>query len=183
MFNLVKYLGTKLKGNGNGHVSMPSFESDFETSMEKVKFEIRVKKLNPDAKLPTQNIDDIGFDLYSLTGGIIKPFATKRIKTGIAQAEKPPVNSFFKIESRSGLASKGLFVLGGIVDLSYTGDISVLLHNGSDTEFKFKKGDRVGQLVIYSCLSNTAHIEVKFVEVDEQMETERSDQGFGSSGD
>lgn len=148
-------------------------------------------KLSPDAQLPTQSKDDVGFDLYALHGGKIPAFTVGKISTGIASAE--PVkqlangifieaNAFLKIEGRSGLASKGQFPVGGIVDLGYRGDLCVMLYNGSTNIFEYKKGDRIGQLVCYLCYSRTSNFEIEIEEVFELQQSDRGDKGFGSSG-
>jgi dUTPase len=91
---------------------------------------------------------------------------------------------FFKIEGRSGLASKGLFPVGGIIDPSYRGEIQVALFNSSDEVdyFKICKGDRIAQLVCYLTLANSNYLDMNFTEVDNLDETTRGDKGFGSSG-
>jgi dUTP pyrophosphatase len=89
---------------------------------------------------------------------------------------------FFKIEGRSGLASKGIFPVGGIIDPSYRGEICVLLFNSTESSCSFNSGDRVAQLVCYHSLAPLEGSQVTFEIVDDVVSTDRGDKGFGSSG-
>jgi dUTP pyrophosphatase len=146
---------------------------------------INVVLSHKDAVLPKQSEGDVGFDVHSVEGGVIPPGKTRCINTGIQQADNPPSNHekfFIKVEGRSGLALKGVFPVGGIVDPSYRGDIGIILYNSSDEEFTFKKGDRVAQLVIYPALATDSKSRTEFTLSDEQNTTQRGSKGFGSSG-
>jgi len=81
--------------------------------------------------------------------------------------------------SRSGLASRGIFVANapGIVDPDYTGEIKVILFNGSQEPHYVRQGDRIAQVLIIP------FFEPGFAEVDRFPPTERGERGFGSSGD
>lgn len=158
-----------------------------------MKYKIKFKRLTETAKLPTQNKDDVGFDIYAdeNTGWMVRNannayFPPVKIRTGIALAERSPktngINTFFKIEGRSGLASEGLFPTGGIIDASYRGELMVIMNNISGQNKFIKKGDKIAQLVLYGCLNNSGDISVELVETDEIEKTERGDKGFGSSG-
>ena len=81
---------------------------------------LKVKKLHPDAQLPTQKTGDVGFDLYAVEDACLWRGDSAMIGTGIAIAdviEEPqgdleypvPSTIFAKVEGRSGLASKGVF--------------------------------------------------------------------------
>jgi dUTP pyrophosphatase len=171
---------------------------------------IGIYKSHEDAILPTQNIDDIGFDIYSVEDVEIKSLSVGKIDTGLKFSETPkmPINlseSYFgldafseletkyklsdscmsletKIEGRSGLASKGIFPVGGIVDPSYRGPIIVCLFNSTSDSYFVKKGDKIAQLVLRPVLANTKDHKVNFEFRDKQEETERGEKGFGSSG-
>ena len=64
----------------------------------------------------------------------------------------------------------------GVIDSDYRGVIFVLLFNHSDKDFEIKKGDRVAQLILEK--NDTPKVE----RVTELSQTERGDQGFGSTG-
>jgi dUTP pyrophosphatase len=135
---------------------------------------LKVKKLEKDAKLPERRRDgDAGLDLYCIEDFEIKPNEIKIIRTGIAI--EIPKGYFGMIKDRSGLASKGLHVLAGIVDENYRGEIKVVLINLGKEKLKFEKYSRIAQLLIIPYLK----VEIK---EDELSQTERGENGFGSSG-
>lgn len=153
---------------------------------------IKVKKLNPEARLPVRSDDDVGFDLYSIEDVDCLPGQVTKIHTGIALADKiNPVNDgtvwFSKIEGRSGLASQGVFPVGGIIDPGYRGELIVLLYNGKDKFTKpcvhtVKKGDKVAQMVIYSALGSTNDVRWECTETTKIVPSSRGSKGFGSTG-
>lgn len=138
---------------------------------------LQIKLLHPDAKVPTRaNATDAGLDLYALSGGIAVPGDRLRVSTGISMSI--PKGYYGRISPRSGLAWRnGIDVMAGTVDSSYRGEIQVVLINLETTEvFQVNPGDRIAQLVIQKVeLWNP-------VVVDELDETERGENGFGSSG-
>ena len=64
----------------------------------------------------------------------------------------------------------------GVVDEGYVGSIRVNLINHSDTPYVVNKGDKISQLVIIPILKPELEI------VDSLKDTERGENGFGSSG-
>lgn len=138
----------------------------------------QVKKLHPDAILPTQaNPGDAGWDLYSYDDCVIKPRETIKVGTGIAVAL--PDGTFGAIYARSGLATKeGLRPANcvGVCDCKYRGEYIVPLHNDSYFERYIHKGDRIAQLIIQD------YVPCVLEEVDDLDTTERGGGGFGSSG-
>jgi dUTP pyrophosphatase len=142
---------------------------------------IQVKKLSPDAQLPTRgSAQAAGYDLYACIpdgAAAIKPHATVRIGTGLAIAV--PEGYFGAIFARSGLAAKqGLRPANcvGVADSDYRGEYIVALHNDSASHRTVTPGERIAQLVIMPFLS------VTFDEVESLGETERGAGGFGSTG-
>ena len=150
---------------------------------------MKVKKLHPNAKLPTRAENgSTGYDLYSVEEVFIPLGETRIVDTGIAieleSHAKVDYMSYFKIEDRSGMASKGMRTGAGVVDQSYRGPIKVVLHNfsasihpkGMESGYKINIGDRIAQGIIqYSLIE-------RVVEVDELSASERNEAGFGSSG-
>ena len=64
----------------------------------------------------------------------------------------------------------------GVIDSGYTGSITVKRYNHSDYPYGFKAGDKITQLVILP-------IETPELELTDWFEdTDRGDNGFGSSG-
>lgn len=138
---------------------------------------LKVKRLTETAKLPEKKLDsDVGFDLFADEEVVIPAGMTKRIKSGIAV--EIPEGIWIQVEGRSGLASKGIQPLGGIVDNGYRGDVSVLLLNSSSNPYQVMKGDKIAQFVLREIVPIHKVEEIK----EFSAETERGDKGFGSSG-
>lgn len=144
---------------------------------------MKVKKLYPDAKLPTYGSKNAaGMDLYAYFDEDkdyqrIWPGKTVMIKTGISIA--CPDGYFAGIFARSGLATKqGLRPANcvGVVDSDYRGEVIVALHNDSGYAQTINKGDRIAQMVILP------YVPVLIEEVEQLDDTERSSGGFGSTG-
>lgn len=85
-------------------------------------------------------------------------------------------NLYLQGESRSGLASKGIHWIGGVIDKGYSGEVIIVLSNNSKQAYSIKKGERIGQGVV-NIIPFT-----KIEEVKELEETQRGEKGFGSSG-
>ena len=142
--------------------------------------QIHVKKLRPDAVLPTRgSADAAGADLRACMDGAVEiaPGETAFIGTGIA-AEIPSGWGGF-IFARSGLACKqGLAPANkvGVVDADYRGEIKVALHNHSASPVTVQPGDRIAQLVLLPVMM------ADFVETEELCDTQRGEGGFGSTG-
>ena len=80
------------------------------------------------------------------------------------------------IKSKSGLNVKHGLTADGVIDAHYTGSIAVKLYNHTSEEHKFEVGDKIAQLVIVPCLLPDLEL------VDSLEETDRGDNGFGSTG-
>lgn len=141
---------------------------------------VKVKKLNPNAKIPTYGTDEAaGADLYAfLDENVeIKPGETKFISTGICfEMERGIVGLVY---ARSGLACKqGLAPANkvGVIDSDYRGEIKVVLHNHSSETRVVENGQRIAQIVF------APYIQGVFEQVDELGTSDRGDGGFGSTG-
>lgn len=82
------------------------------------------------------------------------------------------------LKSKSGLNVKEGILTEGVIDSGYTGSIRVKLYHNSQFIKKksFKAGDKITQLVILPIP------EVNLIQVDKLEDTERGDNGFGSTG-
>lgn len=146
---------------------------------------MKIKKLHPDAILPTQGTAEAaGYDLYSVDTVCIEPGETRPIHTGIAIDLLP---GFWPgIYARSGLATKkGLRPANcvGVVDTDYRGEIIVALHNDSSSIQHINAGDRIAQLVFHQqCTIRPDEDGNIWQVVEELSETDRGTGGFGSTG-
>lgn len=139
--------------------------------------ELLCKRLTPTAKLPTLGSELAAcYDLYADIEAdiILWPNETKAIPTGLAF--EPPRDFMLQILSRSGMASKGMFTIGGVIDEDYRGEVKVLLTNNGRTELHIHPGDRIAQLA----LRRYHHADI--VEVHCLNDTARGDGGFGHTG-
>lgn len=143
-------------------------------------FDIRVKKLDERAKLPTYGSEyAAGADLYALIDGEITIGAgeTAFIHTGIAV--ELPLGTVGLIYARSGMAcKKGLAPANkvGVVDCDYRGDVMVALHNHSSEPKTVADGERIAQFMI------APYYTANFTESEELSDTVRGAGGFGSTG-
>ena len=141
---------------------------------------ISVKKLRPDAVLPTSGSRyAAGYDLYACIDAPVEiaPHTTEKIGTGLSVAI--PEGFFGAVFARSGLAAKqGLRPANcvGVCDCDYRGEYIVAIHNDGETPQTVSPGDRIAQLVILPYMT------AEFEEQDELPATERGAGGFGSTG-
>ncbi|MCD8411210.1 dUTP diphosphatase [Tenacibaculum finnmarkense] len=108
---------------------------------------------------------------------VLKPLERAIIKTGLFIAL--PIGFEAQVRPRSGLAAKkGVTVLNapGTIDADYRGEIGVILVNLSNQDFTVNDGERIAQLII------AKHERVVWQEVTILNETERGENGFGSTG-
>lgn len=141
---------------------------------------IRIKKLNPNAALPTYGSPEAaGADLYACLDECVSIPAGKTvfIPTGIAM--EVPKGCAGLIYARSSMGAKrGLAPANkvGVIDSDYRGQVMVALHNHSQEEQVVQPGERIAQLLI------TPVFTPGFREVDDLTDTDRGTGGFGSTG-
>ena len=146
---------------------------------------MRIKKLHPDAILPTQgSTAAAGYDLYSLYPCDLEPGSTYLLHTGLVI--EIPDGFWGGIYARSGLATKkGLRPANcvGVIDSDYRGEIMVALHNDSSSIQHIEAGDRIAQLIFHQqgYIIPDENGEIWQV-VDELSDTARGEGGFGSTG-
>ena len=133
--------------------------------------------LDVGAYLPTYAHDaDAGMDLRTPVAFIVPAHGSYTVDTGVHI--QIPVGQVGFIKSKSGLNVKGGLTATGVVDSGFSGSIRVKLYNHSNDDYMFSRGDKITQLV----LLYIAKPENGFEVVDHFEETERGDNGFGSTG-
>ena len=141
---------------------------------------IRVKKLSPNAILPTYgSAEAAGADLYACLSEAVTilPGETAWIPTGIAL--EVPKGCAGLIYARSSMGVKrGLAPANkvGVIDSDYRGEIRVVLLNHSKQPQTVTHGERVAQMLITPVLTPA------YEEVAELSDTSRGIGGFGSTG-
>lgn len=138
-----------------------------------------IKRLDPAVELPSYAYEgDAGLDLRSNVDIVLKPFQRRLIGTGLAIAIPDGYAGF--VQPRSGLALReGLSMVNtpGLIDSHYRGELKICAINlDPQNEIRISRGERIAQLVIQRVPR------VSLMEVDELDETDRGQDGFGSSG-
>lgn len=110
-----------------------------------------VKLTKPDAKQPIKRYDgDAGYDIFPCETVLVKAGKSETISTGL-HVQFVPDDSlpfYIRVAPRSGLAKNhGINVLAGVVDCRYVGEIMVIVHNTSDTNFIVKPSQAIAQLI------------------------------------
>lgn len=163
--------------------------------------ELEIKLLSENATMPKRDRLDAGYDIYSAETVILEPQEKLVIKTDVAV--NIPEGYVGLLTSRSGVSSKTHLVIEtGKIDAGYQGNLGINIKNDrqdfvidsdvyQDIEgeihytdktldagtYKINKGDKLAQLVIVPIWTP----ELKEVE-EFSSESERGEQGFGSTG-
>jgi dUTP pyrophosphatase len=145
---------------------------------------LKVKRLSDYATIPTKaHESDAGFDLYASEETVIQVNGVTVVHTGIAI--EMPQGIWIKIFSKSGLAVKqDLGVEAGVIDNAYRGEYLVAMVNYGTEPYTFQKGDKIAQMVVMPHLLPKLPEGVEEItEVEDfSIDTDRGEDGFGSSG-
>ena len=132
--------------------------------------------LDKGAIMPTKaHFTDAGYDLYARDSQIIGAKESATFDTGVHIVL--PLGTVGMLKSKSGLNVRHGLTSEGVIDVGYTGSIVVKVYNHSGMDYKVNAGDKITQLVILP-LANVGELDV----VEQFEETERGNNGFGSSG-
>jgi len=160
-------------------IDIEKIEDSFMQDFNK-KLEVRYS-YDSDNPEPMYHYDtDSGFDLRSNETHTLDPGETVLIPTGL----KIDIPRRYEIQVRpkSGLAiKKGLTVLNtpGTVDQGYTGEIKVIVINLSRKIQTIAVGDKIAQAVLCPVIQGG---EIELKKVSNIEDKDRSDNGFGSTG-
>lgn len=135
--------------------------------------------LDAGAVMPAySHVSDAAADLASLeTITIPAHTLSNKVKTGVHL--QLPEGWQARLVPRSSIGAKTPLRLSnamGIIDTAYTGDVTVLFDNISDSDYTISAGDRIAQLWV----EPVYHFRGQ--QVTELIPTERNDAGFGSTG-
>ena len=137
-------------------------------------------KVSPGALLPVYKTDEAaGADICAFVQEDVTLFPgdTKIIPTGVF-LETPPGYEV-QLRPRSGLAANNSITVvntPGTIDSDYRGEIKVILINHGKEPFTVHNHDRIAQIVVAPVLR------ASFQKVSELNQTERGENGFGSTG-
>jgi dUTP pyrophosphatase len=152
--------------------------------------EVKIKKLNPNAVIPTYaKPGDAGMDLVATS---IISDTPEQITYGMGVALEIPEGFVGLIFPRSSVRKTGLQLSNsvGVCDSGYRGELQATFNKvfGSERMYDemkvkeiqpneyYKVGDRIAQIMIIP------YPPIEFVQVDELSNTERGEGGFGSTG-
>lgn len=132
-------------------------------------------KLCDNGKLPTYaHKGDACCDCYAAEDLVIPFGEIRKVKLGFCL--ELPAGYEAQIRPRSGLASKGIIGILGTIDSNYRGEVCAIVENYTLVDFSIKFGDRICQMKI-------ERVEpIVFEEVEELSQSNRQDNGFGSTG-
>lgn len=139
--------------------------------------EIKIKRIE-NGKLPEYKTEgSVGADCYARLKKevVIKAGKSETIPLGFAV--EIPVGYEMQIRGRSGLARKNnIDCFTGTIDFDYRGEVCAILLNKGEEDFKVNPFDRIAQAVIAPVIKAEWHLTEKL------SETERGENGFGSTG-
>ena len=150
-----------------------------EQARDFMKVKLEWKPLTPTAKGPQKaHAEDAAWDLFADCpdkGIDISPGHTKVVQTGLAIM--PPKGWCCDIRGRSGMSSKGKFVILGLVDSYYSGPWGIIVHNGTNDIITINHHDKIAQFTVQRVWDS------QLVQVEEFSDGgSRGTGGFGSSG-
>lgn len=117
---------------------------------------------------------DVGFDLPANESVFVRSGQSAEVHTGI-YVELPP-GHFGLILPKSSANRYDLIVKVGVIDQGYRGELLALAHNPTDNLKTVFEGEAIAQLVVLPM------VVPKLVRVDRLSDSERGEQGFGSTG-
>ena len=152
---------------------------------------LKVKRLTETARLPEKAFPtETGFDVFADESVTIYNGETVAVSTGIAL--EIPDGYYGRLKARSGLTLKtSLRIKEGTIDSSYRGEVKIIAEikdydqgvdrfgfvtSSKTDEYVIKKGMKIAQLIIQPVP------QFEIVEADELSESDRGENGFGSTG-
>ena len=143
---------------------------------------VKIQRLRADSnnQLPCyMTTHSAGLDLYAELSEdiVLSPGERALIPTGIAL--ELPDGYEVQIRPRSGLALRhGITLVNspGTIDPDYRGEISVIVINHGNEQFRISSGDRIAQMIF------SRFVRATFIEVSELGTTIRGEGGFGHTG-
>ena len=115
--------------------------------------------------------NDSGADIFCTKDITIPAGKTIAIPTGVGV--HLPDGYDIVVHCKSGLSKKGIWASNAPIDAGYTGEIHAILFNTTDTDYTFKKGDKIGQFVMRPVI---------YPEYVDVISDSRGADGFGSTG-
>lgn len=142
-----------------------------------IKVEVKIKNESGYPLPVYKTKQSSGCDLVAVLGHpvLLQPLDRVFINTHVSI--ELPEGYEAQVRSRSGLNWKhGIVCPTGTIDSDYRGEIGVILYNLSHEPYVIHAGDSIAQLVI------CPYVQAEWNEVEDLDESERGQNGFGSTG-
>jgi dUTP pyrophosphatase len=149
--------------------------------------QVRIKKLHPDAVIPSYSaIGDAAMDLVATSAQICE--GGLYIEYGTGLSIEIPEGYVGLLFARSSISKTRLILANhvGVIDSGYRGEIKfrfkdlAMRQHGNEkvfaSELAYEVGNKIGQIIILP------YPQIELVESDELSDSERGDGGFGSTG-
>lgn len=142
---------------------------------------IKIKKLNKNAVIPSYaRLGDAGLDLTATSMHYVKDkeTGTRMVEYGTGLAFEIPQGYVGLIFPRSSIYKTDLTLSNsvGVLDSGFRGELKFKFRVGAYSSRKYEVGDRIGQIVIIP------HPYIEFEESNELSDSERGENGYGSTG-
>lgn len=148
--------------------------------------EVKIKKTHPNAVIPSKTYDsDACYDCVAISEEEVAPNVWKyglglsfQLDRGLVWKDVKHINFFIDARPRSSVWKTGMILSNcvGTIDEHYTGEVCAVFYHVMPNMPRYKVGDRVCQIKLGSTEA------LDFIEVDELVDTDRGDGGYGSTG-
>lgn len=145
---------------------------------------IKFKKLDPNARIPEKaHEDDFCYDVFAVSEEEIAPNVWKyglgfAIEMDNSEYDQQITTVAMRIVPRSSVYKTGMQMCNSeaVIDLGYTGPISLIFNHLFINMPRYKVGDKIAQMYVA-----VTEKDLDFEVVDELSYTERGEGGFGST--
>lgn len=137
---------------------------------------IKIKRIGNGILPEYKREGDACLDCYARCDEVMVLKPKDRVMIPLGFALELPEGYEAVIRPRSGLSKNGIDSCIGTIDANYRGELNAILINNSDEHFVVSDGMRICQISVRQTLK------VEWNVVDELNESNRGENGFGSTG-
>ena len=154
-------------------------------------FNLLFNKVIVPSKAHTGSFEDAAYDLFpfipmnedkdtdSLEEIVLFPGERRLIRTGLRAII--PEGYWVKFHERSGLANKGIHVMGGVIDNAYTGEWRVILYNSDSNPITLPANKAITQFSLEKLTESAVDTITDDAFDKKASNMSRGEKGFGSS--
>ncbi len=140
---------------------------------------VNFKKLNKKAVTPSYAKDgDAGLDITAITRDIVMAGDYEYVEYGTGLAFEIPAGYVGLLFPRSSISKKDVYLANsvGVLDSGYRGEVTFRFKRLAWDSTLYNVGEKIGQLIV------VPYPQIELEEVKELSETERGENGYGSTG-